>query len=146
MDTLSPAPLRDFAIVVDARDNVAVAKTEVPAGLAVALGERIVTVRGVVTPGNRFATRDIPPGEFVRQYGQPIGTSRGIVAGDPVTPANMSNDVPVVRDLDPGLSTPPPDYVPEAERRTFRGFRRPDGRVGHPQLRAHRADQHVREP
>ncbi len=87
-------------------------------------------VRGLVTPGNRFATRAIPAGEFVRQYGQPIGTSRGIDEGDPVTPANMSNDVPVVRDLDPGLHTPPPDYVPEAERRTFLGFRRPDGRIG----------------
>ena len=72
--------------------------------------------RGLVTPGNRLATREIPAGEFVRQYGQPIGTSRGIAEGDPVTPANMSNDVPVVRDLDPDLHTPPPDYVPEAER------------------------------
>jgi altronate hydrolase len=130
MDTLSPAPLRDFAIIVDARDNVAVAKTEVPAGLAVSTGDRVVQVRGVVTPGNRFATRDIPAGEFVRQYGQPIGTSRGIAEGDPVTPANMSNDVPVVRELDPNLHTPPPEYVPEGERRTFLGFRRPDGRVG----------------
>jgi altronate hydrolase len=130
MDTLTPAPLRDFAIIVDTRDNVAVAKVEVPAGLAVTIGDRAVHVRGIVTAGNRFATREIPAGEFVRQYGQPIGTSRGINEGDPVTPANMSNDVPVVRDLDPALSTPPPTYVPEAERRTFQGFRRPDGRVG----------------
>jgi altronate hydrolase len=130
MDTLSPAPLRDFAIIVDARDNVAVAKTEVPAGLAVSTGDRVVQVRGLVTPGNRFATRAIPAGEFVRQYGQPIGTSRGITEGDPVTPANMSNDVPVIRDLHADLHTPPPEYVPEAERRTFLGFRRTDGRVG----------------
>jgi altronate hydrolase len=130
MDTLTPAPLRDFAIIVDARDNVAVAKTDVPAGLAVAAGDRVVHIRGVVTPGNRFATADIPAGAFVRQYGQPIGTSRGIVEGDPVTPANMSNDVPVVRDLDPHLATPAPSYVPEAERRTFLGFRRGDDRVG----------------
>ena len=74
-------------------------------------------MRGSVTPGNRFATRAIPAGEFVRQYGQPIGTSRGIAEGDAVTHANMSNDVPVVRDLDPELATPPPDYVPEADRR-----------------------------
>ncbi len=83
---------------------MAVSRTEIPAGLAIALGDGlIVSIRGVVTPGNRFATRDIPAGEFVRQYGQPIGTSRGIVAGDPVSPANMSNDVPVVRELDPPL-------------------------------------------
>jgi altronate hydrolase len=72
VQTLTPAPLRDFAIVGNAADNVAVSKTEIPAGLAIALGDgRLVTIRGVVTPGNRFATRDIPPGEFVRQYGQP---------------------------------------------------------------------------
>lgn len=130
MDTLTPAPLRDFAIIVDARDNVAVAKTEVPAGLAVATGDRVVHIRGLVTPGNRFATAEIPAGEFVRQYGQPIGTSRGIAEGEPVTPANMSNDVPVVRDLDDRLTTPAPVYVPESERRTFQGFHRPDGRIG----------------
>jgi altronate hydrolase len=131
MQTVTPAPLRDFAIVVNAADNVAVSKTEIPSGLAIALGDgRIVSTRGVVTPGNRFATCDIPAGEFVRQYGQPIGTSRGMVAGDPVSPANMSNDVPVVRDLDPQLAMPPPAYVPEPERPTFRGFRRADGRIG----------------
>ena len=83
-------------------------------------------MRGPVTPGNRFATRAIPAGEFVRQYGQPIGTSLGIAEGDPITHANMSNDVPVVRDLDPDLHTPPPDYVPEAERaRRSSGFGAP---------------------
>ena len=131
MQTLTPAPLRDFAIIVNAADNVAVAKTGIPPELDIALGDgRVVRTRGPVTPGNRFATRAIPAGEFVRQYGQPIGTSRGIVEGDAVTHANMSNDVPVVRDLDPELVTPPPAYLAEADRPTFRGFRRADGRVG----------------
>jgi len=126
----SAAPLRDFAVIVDARDNIAVAKTEIPPGLIVAVDDRPIHVTGTVTPGNRFATRPIPAGEFVRQYGQPIGTSRGIGEGDPISLANMSNEVPVVRDLDPNLATPAPDYVPAGERATFQGFRRPDGRVG----------------
>ena len=42
----------------------------------------------------------------------------------------MSDDVPVVRDLEEQLHTPPPVYTPEDERATFMGFRRPDGRVG----------------
>ena len=124
-------PLSAVAVLVDPADNVAVVKAPVEAGLAVRLpGGDEVRVRGSVTPGHRFATRAIEAGAFVRQYGQPIGTSRGIAAGDPITPANMSNDVPVVRDLPPDLSTPPPDYVPDAERRTFLGYRRPDGRAG----------------
>jgi altronate dehydratase len=130
MDLHTAASLRDFAVIVDPRDNVAVAKTEVPAGLTVEQDGRPIRVTGIVTPGNRFATRAIPEGELVRQYAQPIGTSRGIGVGDPISHANMSNDVPIVRDLPEGLTTPGPDYIPEAERATFLGFRRPDGRVG----------------
>ncbi len=49
---------------------------------------------------------EISAGDYVYQYGQPIGTSRGIAAGEWVTHENMSNDVPVVRDLPEDLHTP----------------------------------------
>ena len=125
------AALKEIAIVVNPADNVVVVKTTVEPGLSVELpaGE-LVTVTGPVTPGHRFATRPIPAGEFVLQYGQPIGTSGGIAAGDPITPQNMSNDVPVVRDLPADLHTPPPNYLPEAEVPTWQGYRRADGRSG----------------
>src|SRR4030095_11417644 len=84
----------------------------------------------VVTPGHRFATYDIPAGEFVRQYGQPIRTSLGIEAGEWITHDNMTDDVPVVRDLPENIENPAPNYFPESEIATFMGFRRPDGRVG----------------
>src|SRR5574341_181142 len=130
-----PEPVRsvsEFAVIVDgSRDKVAVARRGVDAGLRVALPDgRVVTVSGAVSPGHRFATAAIPAGAFVLQYAQPIGTSKGIAEGDPITVRNMSNDVPVVRDLPPGLRTPAPERVPEAERRTFMGFRRANGRVG----------------
>jgi altronate hydrolase len=83
-----------------------------------------------VRPGHRFATRPIPAGEFVIQYGQPIGTSLGIERGDAINHENMTDDVPVVRDLPADLHAAPPEYFPEKERATFMGFRRPDGRVG----------------
>src|SRR5262245_758733 len=116
MSTPTTAPLKDFAVIVDARDNVAVAKTEIPPGLIVEHDGRAIAITATVTPGNRFALNAVAAGEFVRQYGQPIGTSRGIAEGDPISHANMSNDVPVVRDLDPNLTTPPPDYVEVSER------------------------------
>jgi len=88
----------DYAMIVNAKDNVAVVKQELWPGAQITLPDgRVVGVTGVVTPGNRFATRAVPEGDFVLQYGQPIGTSMGINQGDPVTHANMSNDVPVVR-------------------------------------------------
>ena len=80
--------------------------------------------------GNRFATRAIPAGEFVRQYGQPIGTSLGIGEGDLVSHANMSDDIPLVRTLSEDLNTPAPDYFAPDACGTFMGYRRPDGRVG----------------
>jgi altronate dehydratase len=124
-------PLSEFAILVNPRDNVAVVKTETWAGLCVRLGDgREVRVRDAVPPGHRFAVRDIAAGEFVTQYGNAIGTSLGIEAGQQVTRANMSNDVPVIRDLPDDLQTPAPDYLELSERATFQGFRRPDGRVG----------------
>src|ERR1041385_2858447 len=129
--TTQAPPISDYAIIVDANDNLAVVKRETAPGLAVGLPSgRLLRVAEAVPPGHRFATRDIPAGEFVLQYGQPIGTSLGIKEGDYISHDNMSNDVPVVRDLPEDLHAPPPDYIPVSERATFMGFRRPDGRVG----------------
>src|SRR5882724_4689488 len=90
------APFSDYAMIVNVEDNVAVVKKELWSGAQITLPDgHIVGIRGAVTPGNRFATRDIPEGAFVLQYGQPIGTSLGINQGEPVTLGNMSNDVPV---------------------------------------------------
>ncbi|MEW6211156.1 MAG: UxaA family hydrolase [Acidobacteriota bacterium] len=91
---------------------------------------RIIGVKAAVRPGHRFATRRIEPGEFVLQFGHPIGTSLGIEEGNLISHDNMSNAVPHVRDLPQDLFTPPPDYIPEHERATFMGFRRADNRVG----------------
>ena len=130
-DQAAPAALGEFAIVVDPRDNVAVVKTQVEPGLHLTLDDgRVVAITGTVTPGHRFATRAIAADAFVLQYGQPIGTSRGIGQGDPITVRNMSNDVPVVRDLPADLHTPAPTLTPVAERPTWRGYRRKDGRAG----------------
>src|SRR5687767_392893 len=132
MSTLLQASrISDYAIIVDPKDNVAVVKNETAPGLEVILPDgRSMTIKAVVSPGHRFATREIPTGEFVLQYGQPIGTSRGIAEGELISHDNMSNEVPVIRNLSEQLQTPPPDYFPVEERATFMGFRRRDGRVG----------------
>src|SRR5215213_7813466 len=125
------APIGDYAIIVSADDNLAVVKEPTAPGLEVLLPDgRVIRINEAVPPGHRFATRDISAGEFVLQYGQPIGTSLGIRAGDYISHANMTDDVPVVRDLPEDLYNPAPDYIPEFDRATFMGFRRPDGRVG----------------
>jgi altronate hydrolase len=129
--TFIATPISEYAIVVDPRDNLAVVKKETRPGLEVTLlDNQVIRVGAAIAPGHRFAIRGIPAGEYVLQYGQPIGTSLGIKAGDQITHGNMTNDVPVIRDLPEDLCSPPPDYIPLPERATFMGFRRPDGRVG----------------
>lgn len=123
--------ISEYAIIVNPDDNVAVVKNETVAGSVLSLPDgRSVTVRSAITPGHRFATTDIPGGEFVRQYGQPIGTSLGIASGEWITHDNMTDDVPVVRELPDDLNTPATEYFPLDERATFQGFLRPDGRTG----------------
>lgn len=127
----TPLALHDCAVVVSPLDNVAVVKRLLNGDESVQLGDgTVLALTGPVTPGHRFATRDVQSGDLVLQYGAPIGTSRGIAAGDPITPENMSNDVPVVREVTPGLTNPAPDYVADDALETFQGYLRPDGRVG----------------
>ncbi|MEO6655137.1 MAG: altronate dehydratase family protein [Pyrinomonadaceae bacterium] len=123
--------ISDYAIIVNPDDNVAVVKNQTEDGLMLKLASgNTVTVKKAVPPGHRFAISEIEAGEFVRQYGQPIGTSLGIEKGEWVTHENMSDDVPVVRNLPEDLHTPAPDYFAADEIETFMGFRRADGRVG----------------
>src|SRR5712691_7096270 len=97
LETQPVAPVSEYAIVVDPMDNVAVVKRETYSDLKVVLSDgRMLRVLGAVPPGHRFATRDIPEGTFVLQFGQPIGTSLSIKAGEQITHENMSNEVPIV--------------------------------------------------
>src|SRR5215831_8887533 len=124
-------PISEHAIIVDPRDNVAVVKTETSPGLELGLPDgRLVQVKSKVPPGHRFAIRQISPRDFVLQFGQPIGTSLGIKEGELISHDNMTDEVPVVRDLPADLYVAPPDYIPDRQRKSFMGFRRPDGRVG----------------
>ena len=128
---MSAMDLGEVAVRVDAADNCAVVKFGVEAGTVVQVEDgRAVTVAEAVGPGHRFAIESIPSGEFVRQYGQPIGTSLGLAPGDAITEHTMSNEVPVVRDLPDDLHTPEPPFVADDEIGTFPGFLRPDGRTG----------------
>jgi arabinonate dehydratase len=127
----TPSLLSEFAIIVDPNDNVAVVKKATSPGLELLLpDESSIEVHAAVPPGHRFATKDIPHDSFVLQFGQPIGTSLGIKQGEQISHDNMTDDVPIVRDLPENLHTPAPDYFTIDERGTFMGYRRPDGRVG----------------
>lgn len=131
VSTIVSVPISEYAIIVNPRDNVAVVKKETSKGLYLELpGGGSVIVEQAISPGHRFAIQEIPSGDFVRQYGEPIGTSLGIAKGEWISHANMTDEVPIVRDLAEDIHNPAPDYFAPEELKTFMGFRRADGRVG----------------
>ena len=122
--------LEEAAVVVGADDSAAVAREALPAGTALS-SDRYGTIvlTADVAMGHRFAVRPVPPGEWVRQYGQPFARSRGLSPGDPIDARTTVNEVPHA-DAESIVLAPPLLPPWDGPRPTFMGFRRPDGRVG----------------
>jgi altronate hydrolase len=119
-------------VVLHEGDDVAVATTAMPAGAGVPVrGVGELVLRTDVPAGHKVAVRDLEAGTLVRKYGQVIGrTLADVRAGEHVHVHNlgMPHDA-AARAGDQARLAPTPTLPPDL-RRTFRGFRRPDGRVG----------------
>ncbi len=89
-----------------------------------------VTLAGPVPRGHKLATRAVARGEAVHKYGQIIGYAGSAIApGDHVHTHNLEYR-PVAADVAVGSRRTPTLYVPEAQRATFLGYRRANGKVG----------------
>jgi altronate dehydratase len=128
-----PVPLNEAVLRLTPQDNVAVAITALRPGMVLVpadAGQSAILVRQFITTGHKIALQDIAPGAPVYRYGQIIGfASAPIAAGDHVHTHNVA-----VQPVDHGnlalLRLEPVEIVPEAQRRTFMGFKRETGRVG----------------
>ncbi len=115
-------------IRLHANDNVLIARQDLALGQP--LPELGVRARAQVPAGHKIAACAIPKGEPVRKYDTVIGVAdRDIAAGEHVHSHNLKL-VDFYRDPAFCSDVRPVDYVPEAERATFQGFVRADGRVG----------------
>lgn len=127
-DLITKAPR---TLVLNASDNIAVALTTLDVGTDTAEG--IKTLKRV-PKGHKFAIRPIGQGEAVVKFGQVIGfASQAIPAGEWVHEHNcgMGEDHGAFeRDYAFCEGVVPVDFVPEAERATFQGYRRANGQVG----------------
>jgi len=113
------------ALRLDRRDNVLVAVTAVPASARV---EGVGAVEDIPA-GHKLASAPIAQGEPVRKFGQIIGfASQAIRAGEHVHVHNCAYGE-FSRESVPGADYKPTDFVPEAQRATFQGYVRDDGRV-----------------
>ena len=114
-------------IRLNQKDNVVVARRDVPAGMAVE--SEGFTTRTEVPAGYKAAARDIRKGSRFSKY----NTCIGFAAED--TPAgtmmHSHNIVFEHVDLDYAFSRDyhPTELLPPEQRATFQGFVRPDGRV-----------------
>ncbi len=122
------SPTASPLIRLHANDNVLVAKT--PLALGQALPEIDARARAQVPAGHKIAACRIAGGERIIKYDTVIGiAARDIEAGDHVHAHNLTL-VDFERDPAFGQDVRPVEYVTDAERATFMGFVRPDGRVG----------------
>ncbi len=127
-----PVPLADVAVLLNANDAVAIAKQPLLPRTVLLTDAGEVKVAAMIPPGHKVALRVVPKGEPVRKYGQIIGfATQDIQPGQHVHSHNLAVGEGGL-DLDYAFCTENTsvEIVPEAERRTFMGFRRKDGRVG----------------
>ena len=115
-------------IRLDGADNVVVALGTVAAGTSP--GSEGVTASQEIPAGHKMATADIAEGEPVRKFNQIIGfASRAIRPGEHVHTHNCAFQG-FERDYAYGTLAAETDFVSQAERATFQGYRRANGRIG----------------
>src|SRR5258707_277314 len=116
------------AILLRTDDDVAVAAAPIARGTIVSPNGRAITARDPIALGHKMAVRDLKPGDPVRKYGQVIGfASEPIAEGSWVHVHNLRADL---FERDYAFATEHPPVSPMGEPRIFKGFLRPDGRVG----------------
>ncbi len=122
--------MTDAALTVrlNAQDNVVVARRAI--GERTTLDTEKVTTTAKIPAGHKIATSRIANGEPVRKYDQIIGfASADILPGDHVHVHNCQMGE-FDRDYAIGSRAKPVQMVPEADRDTFQGFVRENGKVG----------------
>ncbi|HEY6980929.1 altronate dehydratase family protein [Reyranella sp.] len=115
-----------IALRLHPNDNVVVARMDILPNTKVE-GDVVAATR--IPPGHKILTRAVRKGEPLRKYNQIIGFAIDDLA--PGTHVHTHNCAmgDFERDYAFCADAHPTDFVPEAERATFEGYRRADGRA-----------------
>ncbi len=116
-----------LTIRLAAADNVVVARTAIAEG-AMIPGEG-VTAATAIPAGHKIATAPIAPGDPIRKYNQIIGFASADIAPGAHVHTQNCTFATFERDYAFGADAQPTAYLPEAERATFQGIVRKDGRI-----------------
>ena len=127
---MTETQLFDKTIVVNSKDNVAVAKTAI--GLGTLIGSNGSNLRTIQTvpPGHKVALQTINKGQPVIRYGEIIGiANQNISAGNTVHNHNMIPDNEN-QTVPKSVSPLPVQFLPNEKIPSFQGFKRDWGGVG----------------
>ena len=131
MSDVMSRPAAAKTLLLNAQDNVAVALSNLDVGTDTPQGVR-TTKR--VPKGHKFTGRQVAAGEPIVKFGQIIGFAKdAIPPGEWVHEHNVTigeEHGAFKRDYAFGEGIVPVEFVPEAQRATFQGFRRSNGQVG----------------
>src|SRR5438067_9736880 len=115
---------------IHARDNVAVALTNLKSGEQIAVGERTLVLLSEVPAKHKFALEDIPVGGEVIMYGVLVGkAAQKVRQGELITTQNLKHDAAPVKGKSGQYEWRAPD-VSHWRQKTFLGYRRYDGQIG----------------
>lgn len=122
------SPKQPPAVLIHPRDSVVVCLRDIAPGDSIQAGSQLVSARCPIPAGHKMAIRPTELDQTVLKFGWPIGrASQRIEIGDHVHTHNLRCDHTV--DLE-AIATDVPEPLPVETQYTFRGFQRPDGRVG----------------
>jgi len=121
-------PDQKLTVRLHDNDNVVTARVDILPETPIP-GEDVVSQRRIPA-GHKVAVQLIPAGDAIRKYDQIIGFAKETIApGDHVHVQNVEMQE-FSRDYAFGADVKPTAFVPDAERATFDGFLRDNGRAG----------------
>lgn len=109
-----------------ASDNVVVAARNL------SVGEQVdgIVVTDEIPVGHKLSSLPVAKGAPVRKYGQIIGYAAEVIAAGQHVHSHNLEYRPVSQDYQYSIDCIALEPVPESERATFQGYRRPSGKVG----------------
>ncbi len=119
--------IRTKTIRLDANDNLVVALDALTAGDDAGHG---ATAAADIPAGHKMATDFIKDGAPIYKFNQIIGFAAGDIRPGEHIHTHNCDFKGFERDYAYGVDAKPTAFVPEAERATFQGFRRANGKVG----------------
>jgi altronate hydrolase len=128
METIQDATKQ--VLLLNEKDNVAVARLPITAGAEVIADGHKVAARENITPGHKIALKPIPQNANITKYGESIGkATKDIAPGEWVHTHNVAPDFSG-KNYEFATRAPITEYFPPEEAGTFMGYLRENGDVG----------------